>query len=157
MSTIANEAQRLGLLFRYGIVSASEIITWADSKIVGLDLPPAALIELSTTAPSETGAIMSRLHGLTGGADFWLALRAILHRIRDYLVAHPEAAERIAGHLYTAATTYEPVPADLGFLYRFEDAFYLANEGTCGDRDTVFEEFLSELGRFGEKLKGFDA
>lgn len=150
MPSLAQEAQRLSLLFKYGVVSAGELISWADSQIAELDSPPEALLELSITFPDDTGGIISRLHRLSAGADIWSAMRAALPRIRDYVTARPQDAEHIANHFYLTALTFEPVPTDLRFLYRFDDAFYLAREGTYGDRETIYKDFLSELERFSE-------
>jgi hypothetical protein len=150
MPSIAQDAQRLSLLFRYGVVAVSEVISWADSQIAEMDSPPEALLELSTTSPSDTGGIISRLHRLSAGAEFWPALRAALPRIRDYVASRPQDAKRIANHFYSTATTFEPVPTDLQFLYRFDDAFCLAHDGTYSDREAIYRELLSELERFRE-------
>ena len=39
------------------------------------------------------------------------------------------------------------VPDDLHFLYRFDDAFSLA-QGGYGETETVYREFIHELDRF---------
>ena len=153
MTAIAQDAQRQSLLFDYGVASAEDVIHWADSKIVEMDSPPDALIELSTTAPDHTADIISLLHRLREGADFWLAFRLVLGQLHDYVTNHPARAESIANHLFLTACAFYPaeIPADLQFLYRFDDAFSLARTGTYGEPDTVYKEFISELGRYKQK------
>src|SRR6202008_1667920 len=51
---IGHDAQRMSLLFRYGVRTGNDVIGWADSAIVELDSPPDSLIELSMTAPEKT-------------------------------------------------------------------------------------------------------
>ena len=40
------------------------------------------------------------------------------------------------------------VPKDLHFVYRFDDAFSLAREGTYGNTQAVYQEFVREMERF---------
>jgi hypothetical protein len=150
MQSIAKDAQRMSLLFQWGVATADEIISWADSLIVHMDSPLDSLLELSTTSPAKTGDILSCLHRLSGGADFWAAFRCALHRVRDYVASHPERAEAIANHLFLAACGFSvsDVPDDLHFAYRFDDAFSLAREGTCGEPQTVYRGFIHELDKF---------
>ena len=83
-----------------------------------------------------------------------MATRAIRsHRgteIRDFIVAHPDRADAIANHLFLTACSFgvSDVPDDLRFVYRFDDAFSLAHEGTYGEPETVYREFIHELEKF---------
>jgi hypothetical protein len=150
MQSIAQEAQRLSLLFQYGVFDAGAIIAWADTAIAQMDSPPDSLLELSTTAPDKTADILSRLHRLSSDAEFWPALRSAIPPIRDFIVAHPDRADAIANHLFLTACSFGAgdVPDDLRFLYRFDDAFSLAHEGTYGEAETVYREFIHELEKF---------
>lgn len=140
------------MLFMYGVVVADELVAWADSFIVRMDSPPDPLLELSTTEPSKTGDILSCLRRLSVGADFWAAFRSALPRLRDYVTSYPDRAESIANHLYLTACSFEvsEVPDDLHFIYGFDDAFFLAREGTYGESETVYREFVRELDRFSQ-------
>src|SRR6185436_13963371 len=147
MQSIAQDAQRLSLLFQYGVLDASTVIAWADTAIVQMDSPPDSLLELSTTAPDKTADVLSCLHRLSSGAEFWPALRRAIPHIRDFIVAHPDRAVAIANHLFLTACSFgvSDVPDDLRFVYRFDDAFSLAHEGTYGEPETVYREFIHEL------------
>jgi hypothetical protein len=91
---------------------------------------------------------MSCLHRLGAGSDFWSAFRIALPKARDYVRAHADRAEVIAQHLYlTACFADFRVPDDLGFVYRFDDAFSLARQGIYDTRDSVYRAFLDELDR----------
>jgi len=147
---LAQESQSITLLFQYGVVSATDIITWADSLVEKMDSPPDALLDLSATPSHKTGDILSCLHRLSAGADFWDALRKTLPRLRDFIAAHPDQAENIAHHLSGTVLSfdYSEVPADLRFPDRIDDAFSLARQGTYGTRETAYQYFLLELNKF---------
>jgi hypothetical protein len=150
MTEIAQDAERMSLLLQYGVASGDDVVSWADSLITRLDSSPDSLLELSTTAPSKTADLLSCLRRLSVGADFWTALRSAIPRLRDYVAAHPDRAEGIANHLFLTVCSFSAldVPDDLHFLYRFDDAFSLAREGTYGTPETVLQEFLHELDKF---------
>lgn len=68
--------------------------------------------------------------------------------LRDFVVAHPSEAERIASALYlVAAGELAQMPKTFSFFYRFADAFHLAREGIHGHSQEVHAEFLAELAR----------
>jgi len=149
MQSIAQDAQRVSLLFQYGVLNANAVTAWADAAIVQMDTPPDALLELSTTPPDRTVDVLACLHRLSSGAEFWSALRSAMPQLRDFVASHPERAESIANHLFlTACSFVEDVPEDLRFMYRFHDAFSLARDGTYGDTESVYREFVNELERF---------
>ena len=149
MQTIAHDAQRMSLLFEYGVVSGVDVIGWSDSAIVQMDSPPDTLIQLSLTAPDKTADIMSHLHQLSSGSDFWAAVRSAMPQIHDFVVAHPDRAESIANHLYfTACFASGRVPKDLHFMFGFDDAFSLAHDGIYGDPQTIYRDFIHELEKF---------
>src|SRR5262245_28053964 len=125
MQSITQDAQRVSLLFQYGVLDAAAIVTWADEAIVQIESPPAALLALSTTALDKTADILSCLHRLSSGAEFWPALRSAIPQIRDFIVAYPDRADALANHLFLTACSFgiSDVPDDLRFVYRFDDAF----------------------------------
>ena len=149
MQTIAHDAQRMSLLFQYGVLTGDEVISWADSVIVQMDSPPDSLLQLSMTAPDKTGDIISHLRQLSSGSDYWAALRSAIPQIRDFVVAHPDGAESIANHLFhTACHAPDRVPKDLHFMFRFDDAFSLARDGVYGEPQAVYRDFICELEKF---------
>lgn len=149
MKTIAHDSQRMSLLFEYGVVTGTEVVAWADTVIVQLDSLPDSLLQLSLTAPDNTADIISHLHQLALGSDFWAALRSVISQIREFIIEHPDQAENIANHLFlTACFVHNKVPKDLQFMFRFDDAFSLAQDGIYGEPQTVYRDFVQELGKF---------
>jgi hypothetical protein len=70
-------------------------------------------------------------------------------QILDFVVAHPDRAERIAKHLYfTACRAPSKVPKDLHFMFRFDDEFELAHAGIYGDRQNIYRGLIHELEKF---------
>jgi hypothetical protein len=47
MQNIAHDAQRMSLLFTYGVISGGDVIAWSDSIIVQIDSPSDSLLQLS--------------------------------------------------------------------------------------------------------------
>jgi len=151
MKSIAQDAQRLSLLFQFGVIDAKAAISWADPFIVEMDSPPDLLIQLSTTAPEKTGDILSCLRALGLGADFWTAFRSTIPQIRAFIAFHPELAERVADHMSFIACTVGDVPEDLFFINRYDDAFLLARQDMYGDVNTIREELIREMDEFGKR------
>ena len=143
------------MLIQYGVLDASAVIAWADAMIVEMETPPDSLLELSTTAPDKTAEILSCLRRLSTGADFWTAFRSALPMLRDYVASHRDRAESIASHLFLTACGFGvgDVPEDLHFVYRFDDAFSLSREGTYGDPETVYREFIHSFMRWRDLQK----
>ena len=110
MQSISQEAQRLNLLFQYGVLDATAIISWADAAIVRIESPPDSLLELSIAPPGKTEDILSCLNLLSTGAEFWSALRSVIPRLRDFVASHPDRAESVANHLYHTAISVGDVP-----------------------------------------------
>ena len=150
MQSIKQDAQRVSLLFQYGVLDANAVIAWAAGVIVQMQSPPDALLELCTAAPERTADVLSCLHCLSSGAEFWPALRSAIPQLRAFVESHPDRAESIANHMFLTACSFGvgDVPEDLNFIYRFDDAFSLAREGTYGDTNTVRREFVHEMERF---------
>ncbi len=146
MLSFVDDARQMGLLFKFGAVSVSEVIVWADAAIIQMESPPYALLELSIAR--EPAEILTCLNQLSIGANFWMCFRRIIPQLRKDLAAHPERAESIANHMYltTFDFTRSEVPADLSFIYRYDDAFSLARQGIYGQTETVYQEFMAELG-----------
>jgi hypothetical protein len=146
--TPSDEAKRLSILFEYGVRVSREAIAWADSQIAATDSPSETLLQLSTTSPARTAEMLSHLHVLATGADFWCALRAAMPRLREHLVTHPSDAERVARELFQVVVSADSVPEEFDFAYRFDDAFGLAHNQIFGDLEAVRREFIDELARF---------
>jgi hypothetical protein len=145
MTPLADDALKWGLLLEYGVPVERDVIAWADARIEETEAPPATLIDLATTPPERTAAILSHLHAIGSGGDLWIALRAAMARLHAHLLAEPAAAERVAAGLYRTAVTARHVPDDFKFAYHFDDAFSLAATGTYGKTGDVRKEFLNAL------------
>lgn len=143
-SSIQHEAAQLSILFDCGSISAAEIIVWADEQIVKMDKPSDSLLSLSMIQPEKTADIISLLHQLGEGADFWSAFRNTLPRFHEFLQIHPEKCEGVANHFFKLACKFK-APRDLNFLYGFDDEFGLARDGIFGKLEDVRENFLREL------------
>jgi len=150
MALDPTEANRIRLLFFFGVVTPEQVIAWSNAQIEALADPPTALFELSSTCPSNTGGIITNLTALSCDGDYWKSLRAAMPQIYEHVEAHPDDAERLANELYLSVVRSSPddVPNEFKFIYRFDDAFTLAREGIYGNPLAVHEEFLSELHLF---------
>jgi hypothetical protein len=147
---IAHEALRVSFLFQYGVLTADEVIGWADSMIIQLDSLPDSLLELSMISTEKTADIVSCLRRLRSEGDYWAALRAGFPQIRQFIISHPDQAERIANQLFrTACFSPQPIPKDLNFMFSYDDKFSLARDGIFGDLQAVYSSFIAELEKFG--------
>jgi hypothetical protein len=149
MSSLVQEAATELFLLNLGVRSTADVVRWSDAIIAKEDSPHGMLIELSTTPLERIDRFTSILSDLGTGSDYWASVREAMPALHDFVVAHPEEAERIASSLYIiAAGELDRIPKEFSFIYRFDDAFYLAREGTYGRLEDVHAEFIAELARF---------
>ncbi|EIQ02013.1 hypothetical protein OpiT1DRAFT_00591 [Opitutaceae bacterium TAV1] len=147
--SIAQKSAREWFLFTIGVKKAEDIIAWTDSVIIEDDKPDARIIDLSTTSPERTDVFVAELERLKEGGDIWKAIGEGLDDVHDFVVAHPEQAERVAQALDSMASWYsEEMPEEFSFISRFCDAFYLARDGIYGGTDAVLADFISHLSRY---------
>lgn len=149
--TPADEAKRLSILLEMGVPVAREAIRWAEAQIATAESPSNELLELSTAPASQPATVLSHLHVLAAGADFWRAFGAAMPRLREYLVDHPSASERVAAAFYRIAVAAGDVPEEFTFAYRFEDSFQLARVGISGRTEDVHQDFMDELRQFPQR------
>lgn len=148
-SSLAQKSAKEWFLFTIGVKRSEDIIAWADRVIEEEDKPDARLIDLSTTPPERTDLFLAELERLRDGSDIWSAVRDGLDSVYDYVVLHPEEAERVAQALYSVASWYpKGMPNEFSFIFHFDDAFYLAKEGIYGGTDVVFADFVAHLKRY---------
>ncbi len=142
-------------MLQYGLASGIDVVKWADSQIIALDSPPGSLIDLSMTPTGQSADLLSHLRALASGADVWAAFRAVLGPLHDYVAARPSQAEDFAYELLRTAAWINPegMPEDLRFLYHFDDAFFLARDGSFGRTEDVLQDFLRELARFRKQVQ----
>ena len=152
---LCQDAQRMSFMLQYGLASGVDVVKWADSQIIALDSPPGTLIDLSMTPPGQTADLLSHLRALASGADIWAAFRAVLGLLHDYVVSRPSQAEHVANELLRTAAWIdsEGMPEDLRFLYHFDDAFFLARDGSFGRTEDVLQDFLRDLARFRKQVQ----
>src|SRR2546425_5390685 len=132
MNSLCQDAQRVSLMFQFGLIRGQAVVDWADSQIIALDSPPPTLIELSTTPISRTADLLSHLGALASGADYWEAFRMVLGLFYQRVASHPERTGRLASELYSRLVSTWPrmvpdeTPMDLQFLYEFDLALEVA-------------------------------
>ena len=142
MQDIRNDAARLSLLHDFGVISANEVVRWADDLIVSEAKPCQELIDLSTSSAKGVG---DALRSLARGADVWLPIEAALPRILEFVTAKPDQAPIAARAFYHIAVDqkYE-VPKTLRFFLNAEDDFDLAESGIYRF-DEVYHRFVDAI------------
>ena len=145
----------MSFMLQYGLASGVDVVKWADAQIIALDSPPGSLIDLSMTPTGQTADLLSHLRALASGADIWAAFREVLGPLHDYVGSKPSQAEDVACELLRTAAWIDPegMPEDLHFLYHFDDAFFLAKDGSFGRPEDVVRDFLTELARFRKEVQ----
>jgi len=149
MPSITQKAGHERVLFMVGVRTPKEIIAWADRTICEEERPDELLIDLSTTSPDRFDDLLASLTRLAAGCDFWRSARSALGEVHDYLVAHPEEAERIAQALESSISgNLRRIPDDCNWFAGVEDAFVCAKLGIYGDLESARDDFIRKLGRF---------
>ncbi|HTQ40488.1 MAG TPA: hypothetical protein VMJ32_15795 [Pirellulales bacterium] len=152
MPTSAEDAQRVFLLFNYGVLFGADVIKWAEELVANADSPSNTLLELAWTKPDNTADIISHLNALTHGVDICEAFKRVLGVLYGYVKTHPMDAERISQRLLGTLVTLrnEKNAREFYFLYGIDDDFEHANHGRYFERAAVLEDFLGELQKFAE-------
>lgn len=142
MKTIEQDAARLAFLFDLGMVSAQEVITWADDAIVRLEKPSHALIELSVSSPSS---LSTALRSLAVSTDVWAGVSEALPFVLKALEEKPHLARRVAREFYhlVKSANYR-VPERYSFFMRADDDFDLAESGMFVF-DEVYQRFIEDI------------
>jgi hypothetical protein len=128
------ESLRLGLLA--GVVSVTDVISWADSAIAAADKPHISLIEIALSVGGRAEDIARQLEMVPGHVDPLEAFRNLLSKFASELDAHPENAWEIARRLYQLASQSDWPETALGMEpYSLDDNFDLAAQGSCTFED----------------------
>jgi hypothetical protein len=142
MKTIQNEAARLAFLLNLGIVSAKEVIAWADEAIVAGDRPSSALIDLSVSAPAR---IPNALRELGLGVDAWTTVKEAMPCVLREVEKKPELARVVAREFYHIAVSENYiVPKRYSFFIRSDDDFDLAESGVLVYGE-VYKGFIEDI------------
>jgi hypothetical protein len=150
MSSFADDAQRVFLLFNYGVMSGTDVINRAEDHVANSDSPSDPLLELAWASPNDTAEIISRLIVLTRGADIYIAFKKVLGYLYDYVMLHPTTAERITSRLLGTLIEirHDTRAREFYFLYRCSDDFESVHQGEYVTRPTVLKFLLTELQKF---------
>lgn len=142
MKTVEQDAARLAFLFDLGIVSAGEVIAWADDAIIRTAKPKHELIELSLSAPSD---VSKALRLLSVEIDVWTGVSAALPFVLEVLEEKPEVSRAVAREFYHLAVSQNyTVPKHYSFFLRADDDFDLAESGMFVF-DEVYQKFIADI------------
>ena len=149
MKSYAQEAENLRLLFIAGIASIDDVVAWADRTISTLPEYDDDLTEISLGATVPMAEMEARLHRVSVDADTFEAIRNLAGRMHRTLVSDRSRARDFARLLngLLAESDYR-VPEDLRFMYRVDDAFYLAESGQWGTLKEVIDELIVDTAPF---------
>lgn len=143
--TLYQEAAAQMVLLELGIARVSDIIRWADEKIITADKPHPALIEISTCPEDAFHNVFSHLRTLRSEIDRFDALRYAARDIRQAIEDGRLKVESAATFTYSyLCGDYSKIPEDMQSLYSADDDFYLVFEG-YGRRDAVVQGFIGAL------------
>jgi hypothetical protein len=151
MKPYAQEAENLRLLFIAGIVSADDVVAWADRTISTLPEYDDDLVEISLGAKVSMAEMEARLHRVSAGADTFEAIRNLAGRMHHILLSDRSPARgfaRLLANLW-AENDYRG-PKDLAFMDRIDDSLYLADSGQWGSPKEVIDELIVETAPFDE-------
>jgi hypothetical protein len=143
---LAHDAARWIILLETRLASLSEVVAWADGRIVAAGKPHPLLIEISTSRENDFHDVIGHLRNLSQAIDELEALRYALPTIRLSIERGTLRAERAAGITYRYLNRrYSELPGDLQALFSADDEFSLAIEESYGDRNEIEHRFLAAL------------
>lgn len=136
---------RFGLL--HGLVSASEVIAWADALIESQAEPHPDLIEVALGGSGGPVRLIDELKPLASGCRDEDIVEGILGLMYRALASDPNLARHIARTLYSMAVSgLHPGGEEvLMWMFHFDDAFALAGDHGYGTIEETTHEMLQFL------------
>lgn len=128
------QAEILRNCLELGLVSSSEVISWADSLVEQSFQPDIALIEVSMAGNLHSNDVADLLRNVPGETNPNRIYQGIFSHMRATLIDKPESETRIVRALFQLATAGEaPDKAAESEMFWFYDALDLAKAGYGGD------------------------
>ena len=133
-------AQVFGLSLGYLVVS--DVISWADSVILGSATPAREIVDVAT-APNNRDELQRRLRVVAGSFEVNPDRSAVLKSMRDTFAKHPERAGPIArGLLHLFADDDGEAASEARHV---DYAFELADDHVQGDQASATAELRDFL------------
>ncbi len=134
-----------------GVVQTADVVQWADDWIERLETPPDALLEVSLNGKRLNDLIHSL--GVVADPQFSPESVELLCRLlHKHLVQKPDELHRVV-HLLYRATVQGVLPDTFAHeVYRLDDFFDLAVQGSYGTVDDLYSETVEILERYGLAL-----
>ena len=143
--SMVTEAAELSVATRLALVTAAEVVSWADRWILMEDEPCEPLLDLCTMENAHPQDVIRVLDSLAGHYRVVDQIPRALRRAPELLEAGIPFGRTLAKAMFQLYVDegYD-VPEELGQMSWFDDAFDLAREGLTGTE----EEVLCELRAF---------
>lgn len=136
----------------FGLADGAEVDAWVESVIAAEPRPAFAFIEASS-AGGEPGALLAALRDVPGVADASTRRRVIFGIMSRALDRDPVAIKKIVRALYSMALDGDVPDADgEHWMWSFDDALDLADQGIYGHKDDVRRDLVQFLRRYGEAI-----
>ena len=151
MKTYAQQAETRRIELIAGLISVRDVIAWADQIIASHPEYDDDIANLSLAGNKTPQDIESDLHRLAAGAEPFEAIRVVMGRMHDVLLADASRARdftRVLEHLWVQ-NDFE-VPEDMQFIVGIDDEFSLAEQGIYGTVAEATASLIEETGRFKE-------
>jgi hypothetical protein len=146
---VHEDAEMLAVGFRLGLVQQSEIVAWADARILELDDPPIEVIDLACMRKAHAQDIVGKLRELTSGKPPLQVLPAALERYTVRLREDPNLGPVVANGLWDLAVEAQyRVPVEWSAVFGFDEDYWLARNGSGITEADVFADLLSFCERF---------
>jgi hypothetical protein len=147
MPSLAEEAEYRRLAMAAGLVSPSEVVSWADAMILRVEIPSPALIGVSTGPTDDLHEMAHRLADLAGGLDDAGANRA---KRRVLGLLHRRLATGQLTHAEVATAVYN-VGSEARSITEEEKRFFLWVDYEFA----LVEDGLADEGKANEALESF--
>ena len=147
-ASLREDAETMRLALAMGLVTADEVVAWADRLIAELDEPPIQLINVSLSGSSPAYMIVDLLAAIPGRGDLALAahraLGSFLQRFRTGAISLERAAEML-----WAYSNWASVPDDERlWASSFTDTANCLKQGYYGTTESVRSEVDAFLVRY---------
>ena len=137
----------------HGLISLTEVVSWADKSIGQLSKPGIVLIEISMASNLHINDVINLLRDIPGKVDLQQVYQGIFSKMKAKMVEEPESEKRIVQALFEMAMEGEvPDKEAESEMFWFYDALDLAEAEYTGDIGDVRRKLYAFLDNYSTNL-----
>lgn len=149
MSNLPLQAAEFHLSYRLGVVDQKTIVDWATESLGNFLSPPEVLVEVTFMKESHPADLLGALKKLSGEVEPIAVFPNVMARAHKVLLEKPVLLNHFTRTLYQIASEHDfNLPEEYAPIYGFDDELALAENGTYGRVEEIYQEVVEFTASF---------